>query len=243
MNDVAIDSVNYSLRAAIEVTWERAGTVVIAANETERESRPGQNNVVVDIETPVSGTDYTVDSGAVTVTLEDTLARGTTLVLAAGAAGATLSALQLRARHLFVAGTEQSLNDLTDADTAASIAVYGRKEWQGRPYGGLSTLSADSLSQAIPQAYRDGIAAQRCRVFVGQQDEATAEGIADLAAVSLEVGGDDFEGRAREISHDWQAGLHFVDVVVDQDGGLLASGINPFILGSSTLDGPDVLWI
>lgn len=110
--------------------------------------------------TPVLGTDYTLIAGTVGMALDRTSGRAATLTVTAGAAGATLTALRLRAQRL-AATTVRATNTL---DTSASRARYGVQTWADSVWPEIDLDQAEGLCNAIVGAYREPRASARITI-------------------------------------------------------------------------------
>lgn len=123
-----------------EVVWEDEGIITLATGEV-RTIRVQADDPFVYAHTPAAGSrvtsadaehiypvdhDLVVLSGEVDVSLSRTSGQSTEIRLEAGAAGATIRGLRLRATPVPVARTVQVLVEDTE-----SIAAYGRRDYEG----------------------------------------------------------------------------------------------------------------
>jgi len=119
VNSVSIDVPVRQPDAAPSQVWSSPGLLTIVAGipltVTATSSNPFTGAIV-----PVSGTDFTVLSGSLSVTLSQTSGQSTTITLNA-AGGAVIQNLALRATAI------QSVNTKVVVEDANSIAKYGRK--------------------------------------------------------------------------------------------------------------------
>jgi hypothetical protein len=122
--NTGIASVDVRTPSALDVVWTLESPLVFTAGETKTYIA-GASDPFLNAVTPVSGTDYTVTSGALSsVTLSRTSGASTTITIVAGGGGAALNRLQLRAQPVQVAYSLQ----VTDSDST-SITDYGSRSF------------------------------------------------------------------------------------------------------------------
>jgi hypothetical protein len=144
-NIINAGNVAVDIRAPGEVqpVWTSETPITLSAGE-QRIITVTATDPFLNAETPVgssdpeAGADFVILSGAVSVRLITDSGLSTGIELTAGAAGATLSGLQLRAQPLAVAYTVQ-----VQAEDADSIAEYGRRSFaDDLPWCGVADAQA-----------------------------------------------------------------------------------------------------
>lgn len=150
---VNIATVTHRKRAAagsVSVIWSLGATLTLAAGEARSfVVTPSSSDPFTGALTPVAATDYTVSAGAVTPSLDRTSGPSCVLTMTAGAAGATVTGLQVRAKPVAVTYTTNLANTV---DATSSIARYGK-----RPYS-LATL--DEIDLEVQQDFANAIVGQ-----------------------------------------------------------------------------------
>lgn len=132
--------------------WALGANLILAANTTTRLIvRDAGGEPFIEAVVPQLGPDYTLLAGTVTLTLDRTSGRAATLTLVAGAGGATITALQLRARRL-VATEVRVYNTV---DTSASQAKYGMRTWTAETWPEIDLLMAQDLANGIVNLYQE----------------------------------------------------------------------------------------
>ena len=109
----------------VEAVWT-ADAVIALQGAEQRSIKVSVSDPFTNAITPAEGTDYTLQSGSVTVTLSRTSGASTVIQLTAGGGGAALEGLQLRAKPLTVAYSVQ----ISETDTL-SAADYGLRSFPG----------------------------------------------------------------------------------------------------------------
>ena len=129
-----------------DITIPANGTVIFTA--TSSDSSPLTGAVA-----PTQGPDFGVPSGSITaVSLFRTSGAKIPFSLTAGAAGASVNNLQLRAQRLPISGRAIVTNNV---DASASIAKYGRQSFPYDVWPELDYLQAQDFCDAVVQAYQD----------------------------------------------------------------------------------------
>lgn len=138
--------------------WALGSTVTLAAAETiEFTARQSDGDPFTSAVTPSSGGgDFTVSAGSVTsVTLDRTSGASVTVTIVAGASGATITGLRLRAQSVEVTHTTVRTNTV---DTSASRAQYGDQTppngWRVRAE--IPVAMAQDFVNAVVGFYKDG---------------------------------------------------------------------------------------
>lgn len=121
--NVARATVRRRTLGALGVVWSLGEAVNLSANETRVVIAVG-SDPFKDAVAPASGTDYTVSAGSATVTAAILSGQRAAITVTAGAGGATVTGLQLRAKPLTVA-YETAV--VSAADSSASQIRYGKR--------------------------------------------------------------------------------------------------------------------
>lgn len=251
VNTVVITTPVRAPAGELDVVWQQSGQLAVANGQT----------AVVHVEatspflgalTPVAGTDYTLLSGTVTVTMGRTSGQATTIYVTASGGTAVLTGLQLRAYPLETVSTAR-----VEAEESTSIARYGRR-------------SLSSLRQPVWASANDAIAiadlvlaqrAERLPVVTitlrGGNTTRLAQqlgrDLSDRVTIIEADTGLDGEFFIEQISHDADAALLTTtfacemapsvpaDVLVLDDAalGLLGTGT----LGGSGVSDPDTVFV
>lgn len=155
INEATLVARRRTADATAEV-WALGETLVMFADDVvnysvrDKDRDPFQAAVV-----PVEDTDFTVTAGAVTPTLNRTSGGVVTLTMTAGAAGATVTGLVMRADLVTVKGETLLVNGV---DASASITQYGTKRIP-RSYEVRAEVSPSTLqdfTDAIVGTYQGG---------------------------------------------------------------------------------------
>ena len=150
-------SVEVEVRAAsaLGVIWSLGQQISLGNGETKgytvRPTDPFRNAV-----TPVSGTDFTVAAGSVaSVTMTRTTGATTAIFITAGAGGATVNGLQLRAESIPITNRVVMENDKTDPDTVNSINRRGIRSYPLPLRHELNPEVARDFCNVVAQRYRE----------------------------------------------------------------------------------------
>jgi len=139
-----INSVTFSVAERdpapeLSAVWTASGVISIADGETVP-LRVEVSDPFIGAIMPEAGTDYTLLSGAVTITLSRTQGASATIFITANGGPATIDALQLRAYPLVVRRTVQ-----IHAEDSTSISKHGRRSLPseaGAPWAGVHDAAA-----------------------------------------------------------------------------------------------------
>ena len=127
------------------VVWEYEGNdIVLAAGEQRSFRAPGDGFYFGAIAPSTANGDIVVSAGAVTATIDTGADNITTITLTAGAAGATITALHLRAFSI-----SQAVDNPQTREDAGSIAAYGERGYDQRLWPYLTQSEAAALAQEI----------------------------------------------------------------------------------------------
>jgi len=149
-------TVNQREEQALGVVWSLGATITLGSNES-RSYRAKASDPFKDAVTPVPGVDYMVTSGSLsTVSLDRNSGQSCTITLIAGAGGAVVTGLQLRAKPLTITGTYVVTNSI---DTTASQAKYGQRKYPHDIWPEISYLTAQDLANGIVGIYQEPKAA------------------------------------------------------------------------------------
>ena len=244
--NVATLTVNRRTPAASAVVWSFGASITLAAGETR--TFVAQEDNLTPFKTaiaPASGTDYNVSSGALASvpTISATSGAQVTITVIAGAAGAVLDGLALRA--VLVPVTE--VNTVTTTlDTSASIALYGRNAWDFNR-NPIRAEFAASVAQdwvnAVPLWWGYGRASAMLTLYANRgtaaMTAALGRTLGDRVAVTandVALAGDEFWiDYVEHLIHEGEL-LH-----VARFGLGAAGGAEYFTLDESELDGSDGL--
>lgn len=134
------------------VVWSVGQTVTLAANEV-RQYVAVNTDPFTDALTPVDATDYILTSGSLaSITLDRTSGQSCTMTITAGSAGASVTALQLRAKLVSVTATTLIASTV---DTSTSISRYGRQVYNLSLRAEIATSVAQDLVNAIVGRYQE----------------------------------------------------------------------------------------
>jgi hypothetical protein len=154
-------AVNVRAAAALGQVWALGATLTLAPQATVGlQVRSASGDPFAGAIVPALGTDYTLLAGAATLTLDRPSGMSATLTVAAGAAGATITGLRLRAQPL-PATTVRVTNTL---DASASVARYGVRTYTDAVWPEIDLLVVQDLANAIVGAYREPRASARITV-------------------------------------------------------------------------------
>ena len=244
--NVATLTVNRRTPAASAVVWSFGASITLAAGETR--TFVAQEDNLTPFKTaiaPASGTDYNVSSGSLASvpTISATSGAQVTITVIAGAAGAVLDGLALRA--VLVPVTE--VNTVTTTlDTSASIALYGRNAWDFNR-NPIRAEFAASVAQdwvnAVPLWWGYGRASAMLTLYANRgtaaMTAALGRTLGDRVAVTandVALAGDEFWiDYVEHLIHEGEL-LH-----VARFGLGAAGGAEYFTLDESELDGSDGL--
>lgn len=239
VNDVTIE-VGQRAPQAVDAVWQTDENVTLAASASRTvvvsTSDPFMNAV-----TPASGTDFLLLSGSISsVSLSRTSGGSTSITLTAGGGGALVSGLQLRAQAVPVVRTVQR-----SASDAASILDYGSR---GIPSGMDPVWVGEYDAQALADLYvlqrKQPLPTAQVRFMcgVGDEDRLTALLARDLSDRVTIVEPESVTNGAffvERIEHTIR-GEHEHEIVFALEAAPAAPS-NPFILGTSTLNGAATL--
>jgi hypothetical protein len=140
--------VNLRTVQALDVAWQLGQDISLGASQVLT-FRAATGDPVTGAVAPVAGTDYTVLTGAVaSVTLDRTSGAGISVTVTAGAGGATVRGLQLRAQKLTAQGTDIVSAPVTPAprvERGYTLALWPE----------VQPNVAQDLCDAIVRAYKD----------------------------------------------------------------------------------------
>lgn len=151
---INIAEVTTKTRAAqsASVVWSLGQTITLVANETRKYVATNTDPFTGAI-TPIANTDYTVTVGDLSsITLDRTSGQSCTITLTAGASGATVAGLQLRAQLVTVQNTIIVANTV---DTSASIEKFGRQVYGLSIRPEINVNTAQDFINAIVGRYQD----------------------------------------------------------------------------------------
>ena len=179
-----------------EAIWSLGATLTLSPSEVVKyRIRRSSGDPFQGALTPVAATDYTITAGAVTPVLDRTSGASVELTLTAGAAGATMTGLQMRADPVTI-DAENLVSNRVDA--SASITKYLTRTL---PDGyvirnEIAQTDCQDLVDAIVGWYRNG--RERVRAPIYNNDEASqtaalARDLDDRINVDVTVGAIDVD--------------------------------------------------
>lgn len=137
---------------ALGVVWSITGPLTLGASEA-RQWKASLNDPVTAAVTPAAGTDYTVSAGSVaSVALNQTSGQTIVITVTAGAGGATISGLQLRAQAVTVTNTIQVTSNVA---ATASKARYGTRTYPYRIRAEIAANVAQDFVDSVVNAYQN----------------------------------------------------------------------------------------
>jgi hypothetical protein len=180
VNEVSLEAWTRAVQAYAAI-WTLGSGLILGSGETRRfRIKASGGDPFLNAIVPTAGTDYTVSSGTVVdVQLDRLSGASAVLSITAGAGGATVAGLQVRAQA--VTATNKTAIDNT-VDASASIAEHGVKTFRPALRKEIEVNFAQDLANAIVQWYQNGRPAAHPVVFAGY--DATAK----AAAYQREVG-------------------------------------------------------
>lgn len=173
VNVVALP-VNLRTTQALAQIWALGATLVVPAGQsTQIVVSSADGNPFTAAVSPVLTADYTLISGAATLTLDRTSGLTATLTVAAGGAGATITGLRVRAQLL----TKVEVRVVNTVDCAASIAKYGVRTLTDATFPiwpEIDLQTAQDFANAIASRYREPRPTATITVF-GRDDTHLAQ--------------------------------------------------------------------
>ena len=248
VNTVAFSVPDRALAAAESTVWEMEGQRTITDGETLAVTAVATSPFRSAI-TPEAGTDFTLLSGVVTVSLSRTSGQSTTIYFTATGGPATIADLQLRAYSLETRGTV-----VVSAEDTASIAEHGRRSMP-------SSRDPVWANQYDAQAIADLIIGQRANrlpivtaTLVGGNDirllHQLSRDLSDrVRIVETQTGLDDefyierIEHAVTDLRHVTRFGCEKVATQVDNAlrFDVAGRGFNDGAFGAIGLDDPDLI--
>ncbi len=220
MNVVNVCTISQRERSAdsLAVVWTGPATQIFGPDEviTFPAKDLGGNPFTAAV-APVGGTDYTVTAGSIaSAVLDRTSGASATITITAGAGGATITGLQLRAQPV----TVDSETDLTNTlDTSASRTANEIQTYPLRIRPEIPLAQARDLANSIVSFYQDG----RPQYVLITPNMSTAN---ITAALSLEINdlvrvidddiGIDMEGWVSQIKHKITLGRLWTEIAIEE---------------------------
>lgn len=233
--------VNLRTLGGLGVVWSLGATLTLPPYvATQIEVTATSGDPFTGAVTPASGTDYTVTTGSLgAVSLNRTSGARVTLSLTAGAGGATLTGLQLRAQRL----TATSVGVRNTIDCAASIARNGLRtlgEGNYPLWGEIDVNVAQDFANAIVAAYRDPRATATVTIQGADDthlDQCLAREISDRIHVTEYQSGLDSDMYVESLRHTIDGGgrRHTVTLGCEK-----ASAVNQYAVWGSAVWGGSV---
>jgi hypothetical protein len=233
VNDVTFAVAERRPSGELAAVWTSDAPITVSDGETLELTAQGTDPFFGAIP-PVAGTDYTLLSGAVTITLTRTSGQAVTVRILATGGPATLQGLQVRAYPVPVVRTTQ-----VHAEDVASIGSpanpkYGRRSWPlDAPWAGVHDARAIALIILAHRAERLPVVTVK---FVGSNDTRLAHMLArDLSdrvttiEPELGINGDFYIDR---IGHSFNGDAGHETMFVTEKAPAQVADV--FILGSAT---------
>lgn len=144
--------VNVRTPQPVAEVWALGANLALAASTSVKLTvRAASGDPFRDAATPVLGTDYTLIAGTASMALDRTSGLSVALTVTAGAGGAIITVLRLRA-SLLPATTVRVTNT---TDTSASRAKYGVRTYEEPIWPEIDLNLAQELCNAIVQSYQE----------------------------------------------------------------------------------------
>lgn len=248
--NVCTIEVNGRTTQAAQEIWALGSTVTLAPGEVRsyvarggsvRDTTTGQyiGPFTGAITPTTGGGDYVVASGSLSsVTLDRTSGASVTMTLTAGASGASITGLRLRAQPVTVDSTTVVSNTI---DASASIASHGTLSYKLAVRPEIAVNVAQDFANAVVGYYQDGRTTASVTLMANGDDARMA------AALSLDIGHRvrvseastpvDAEMYVDRIEHRvLSPSIHFTTFGLEEaDAGAY------FVIDESELDGSDLL--
>lgn len=250
VNAVSLDQKTRTQADSLSTVWTGPASLTLTANQTYTIVAKA-NDPFTGAVAPVGGTDYTVSAGSLasSPTLDRTSGQSCTITLVAGAAGATILNLGLRAFSVPVATSTTIVNSV---NTAASQARYGTRPFklQTRAEVDINTLqgTADAIasqwSTPRPWATVTLVNPLLTSVVPTRLAQGVQRAISDrisLVEQQAELSADAWiDSIGYEVTHNGQI------LATTYECELISGAIQPFKFDTSLMDGQDttpaVLW-
>lgn len=231
--------------AALGVAWELGESLTLAPGESRtveasaRSDAGGRDPLMDAVAPSEGGGDFVVSAGGIaSVSLDRTSGARIAITLTAGAGGATVDELRLRAKRVGIASEAEVSNTV---DTSASQAAHGVQSYPLEVRPEMDLLTAQDFANAVVGFYAAGRPQLRFSTY--SRDASALEALLEreigdrvhAEIPRLDVDGD-FTVLYREDSV--RQGVHEVTFGCEAALGLS----NPFRADISVADGPDKAW-
>ena len=190
-------------------------------------------DVVTSTIDPMVGVDYDIiGTGAATVTLQNVQAREAEIVVSASGGTVTILRLQLRGTIL---DNEQRRRVCTARNTTSIADIGTEKFWPGNIVPQIDAINAQALLNRLVGAYSEAISSTTLRVRL-EDNYAVASQLQHLVQVNVpDRDGQTYAGFIRQTRKTWTTTGTWIELVLEQDGGVLDPGVGPFRFGVSGL--------
>ena len=238
INAATAEVSSWTVTTAADVVWFTQDVVV--ADGRSLTLIANFRDVVTSTIDPLDGTDYdNIGTGAVTVTLQNVQAREAEIVVAASGGTVTILRLQLRGTIL-----DNEQRRRVAARNTASIADLGtEKFWPGTIVSQINAVNAQALLNRLVGAYSDAISSATLRVRL-EDNYAVASQLQHLVQVNVpDRDGQTYAGFIRQTRKTWTTTGAWIELVLEQDSGVLSPDNGPFRFGSSGLSSNAYLWV
>ncbi len=156
---------------ALAVVWSLGSTVTLSAGEVRAFKATNADPFTAAV--CVNATDYTVSAGSLaSATLDRTSGQSCTITLTAGASGATVTGLQVRAQPVTVDNTTKIANTI---NTATSQARYGKRVYPFKPRAEMSINVLQDLVNATVGYYQEPRSSGELTLKSGPGGDSTRE--------------------------------------------------------------------
>lgn len=243
VNDVRREVVTRALGTVDAVVWTGPATISLGnAQVLAFRARASGGDPFTAAIAPVAGVDYTLVSGSLSsVTLDRTSGGNVTITLTAGAAGALVTGLQLRATQVPV--TVRGLVQNTYS-TATSQAEFGTRAYPYTARREVTVGEAAAWCNEVAIMLENGIpyAAVPLAAFAAdaRMTAALARQIGDRIRIIETDHSIDRECHVDAVAHALNAPNALTTTIYARQA--VAAAADAFVLDVSTLDGGDKLW-
>ncbi len=193
---------------ALAAIWTLGSTLTLTANEVRKVIATSTDPFTAAV-APELTTDYTLTTGSLSsVTLDRTSGASCTITLTAGASGATVTGLQLRAQAVTVDNTVKVENTI---DTSASQAKYGRRSYPLAVRPEIDLNIAQDFANAVVGWYQEPRPSLTITVNNGSAERLTqclAREVSDRVHVVEAESGFDDDAYIEQIAHRTDGTMH-----------------------------------
>jgi hypothetical protein len=241
-----------SISGTAATVWQVSNTMSLSDGQT-LQLTASSGSPFWDAITPEAGTDYTLMSGTVTVTLSRTSGQSTTVRITAVGGPAVVEGMSVRAYPLTTLATVQ-----VEAEDTVSIGRYGRRSWpSGRNPTLASLADAQAIAEVILTQRAERLPTVSVRLANGsdtQLAEILGRDLSDRVRIIDAETGLDGEFYIEQIQHEISNAGHFhiatfgcekipVPAANPFTFNLTGAGFDDGTFGDTGLDDPDTVFI